>query len=466
MIAKVNSISAFDANDESSHLISFSWSDYGIRVTSLRCVIKLDDKVVYQKTITYADATGVFQFELLPISKETANPFPYNEMFKNGNTYHVWILGSTDGTFPDELTTSTMGYFECISAPSLSFTNLEGSANDDGTYTFKMNYHQDEGRKIDSLTVKFRANIQSESVSTTIPVYAIELDGENNATIEYTASNISNSQLYYVQAYGSCDGGMTFDTGVQAFSPVEEGYQDYHFISALNMSESGGIRVSTNIISANGSLYDEYGNFINTEEQNGKTVVPESIRPTNGDNTAIDLTGKKLVYNKGYIINGNFDFLVHCSNLKKNQVFMTFEYLKSDGTPLNNPNVVGSLYYREGHNGQERTHGFFEYVVESTYEDDYGFTFKNKRTYLSNPMPLAQWSSYKNKTWGELQDGSWDQFLDKRWYQYVDKPWTYFVTKTWGGLETGNNFGREFGIRVSRIDDYYNVKCIAYDLLS
>lgn len=465
MIAKVNSISAFDATDESSHIIGFSWDNYGVRVTSLRCVIKLEDKIVYQKTITYADATGVFQFELLPMGKETSTPYPYKEMLQNGNTYHVWILGSTDGTFSDEMTTSNMGYFECISAPSLNFTNLDGSVDDGGTYTFQMNYHQDEGRKIESLTVKFRANIQSESVSTTIPVYNVELDGDNNATVEYTASNVSNSQLYYIQAYGSCDGGMTFDTGIQAFSPVEGGYQDYHFISALNMKDSGGIRVSTNIISANGSLYDENGNLINTEEQNGKTTVPESIRPIDGSTDSIDLTNKKLVYNKGCIINDNFDFLVHCSNLKQNESFLSFEYVKSDGTVLTNPNTVGKLYYREGYNGYDYYHSFFEYIVESTYTDDLGYVNKNKRIYLSNPVPLAKWSTYSDRVWGDLKDGSYDTFEDTRWYQYLDKAWSYFVTKSWIGLATGNNFGREFGVHISRTNNTYNVETVAYDAI-
>ena len=457
MIAKVNSISAFDATDESSHTIGFSWDDYGVRVTSLRCVIKLEDKIVYQKTITYADATGVFEFELIPITKETSTPFPYTQMFQNGNTYHVWIIGSTDGTFNDKLTTSKMGYFECISAPSLSFDNLEGSVESDGSYTFQMNYHQAEGRKIESLTVKFRANIQSESTSTTIPIYAVTLDDSNNATVEYTVSNISNSQLYYIQAYGSCDGGMTFDTGTQAFSPVDEDHQDYRFISALNMSDSGGIRVSTNIIPAIASLYDENGNLVNTEEDNGKTIVPNSIRPSDGNEESIDLSNKKIVYNKGYIINKDFDFLIHCSNVKLNERFMEFEYLKADGTALTNPSVKGMVYYREGYNGYDYYHGFFEYIVESTYTDDSGNKFKNKRIYFSDPIPVATWGYHANKTWGS--------FEEKKWYQSSEKAQLLISEKTWGDLVTGRNIDRQFGVRISRIDNYYGVKAIAYDSL-
>lgn len=465
MIAKINSISAFDATDESSHVISFSWDNYGVRVTSLRCVIKLGTKVVYQKTITYADATGIFQFELLPMTKETADPYPYKEPLKNGNTYNVWIMGSNDGTFNDELTTSNMGYFECISAPSLYFTNLDGSADSNNTYTFKMSYHQDEGRKIESLIVKFRSNIQSESTVTTIPVYAVALDGDNNAEIEYTASNITNSQLYYIQAYGSCDGGMTFDTGVQAFSPVDEGYQDYHFITALNMKDAGGIRVSTNIISANGTLYDEYGRLVNTETENGKNPVPDSLRPDDGSTDSIDLTDRKLVYNKGYIINGDFDFLVHCSNVKQNQCFLTFEYVKADGTPLNNPNIVGKIYYREGFNGETYNHGFFEYEVEATYEDDYGYTHKNKRIYFSTAIPLTTWQFYKNRKWGDMRDGFWESYKDKRWYTFDTKPWSSLVSKTWGNMTLGTSFGREYGVRISRKNDYHSVKAIGYDAL-
>lgn len=442
MIAKINSISAFDATDEDSHTLSFSWDSYATRVTSLRCVIKHDNTLVYQKTITYADATGVFQFELIPKSKESTNPSPYKFSLKNGNTYKIWIIGSTDGTYNDELTTSNMTYFECISAPSLKFNNLDGSV-ENNSYTFNMTYYQTEGRKIESLLVKFRANIQSEATITSVPINDIELDENNCATVTYTITGVSNSQLYYVQAYGSCDGGMSFDTGTQAFSPVESGYQDYHFISALNMSDSGGIRVSTNIISANPLLYDN-GNLVNTEESSGRVYVPSFIRPSSTNTDSIDLHNRKLVYNRGYIIDGDFDFLIHCRDMKPNTCIATLEYLTQDGKTLENPNVVGKIYYREGYNGTDDYHSFFEYIVEGTYIADKGTgqeaTVKSKRIYFSTAIEPVNWDYYENAAWSTL------------------------TSITWSDMHLGLGLSREFGVRITRSGEYYSVKCIAYDL--
>lgn len=441
MIAKINSISAFDANDNDSHTLSFSWASYATRITSLRCIIKLKDEIVYQKTITYADATGVFQFELLPKNKESDNPSPYKKDLENGNIYNVWIIGSTDGTYNDALTTSNMAYFECISSPSLRFNNLNGSV-ENGSYTFQMTYYQAEGKKIESLIVKFRANIQSEATTTSVFTNNLELDENNNAIVSYTVNNINNSQLYYIQAYGSCDGGMSFDTGTQAFSPTDAGYQDYHFISALNMSDSGGIRVSTNIISANPSLYDENDNLVNVEENDGTIYVPSSLRPSSDDTASIDLNNKKLVYNSGYIINKDFDFLVHCRNVKLNESFAKFEYLSQDGEILENPNMVGTLYYREGYNGYSYYHGFFEYVVDSTYTTEDGVELHSKRIYFSEPLPLMTWKLYENYSWSSIASSTWEEVL-------------------LGTIVVD----REYGIRISRVGEYYSVKCVAYDSL-
>ncbi len=395
MIAKINSIASFDATDGNTHIIRFSWNSLDATITRLKCIIKLRGELVYEKIITYTNSTGVFQFDLIPKEKDTTLPSPYKKDLENGNTYNIWVLGSKTESFDDEITEFNQSYFDCISAPSVKFTNLDGSVMN-GEYVFKILYHQEEGRNISNLNIKFKSNIQSNSDIIPVSVNDVSLDSDNNAIISYTVSNVVNSQLYYIRAYGSCVGGVSFDTGSQFFAPVEEGYHDYHFISAVNMAESGGIRISTNIVSANGLLYDENGNLVNTEELNGNTMIPNVLRVGGIENT-INLKKHKLVYNRGFILNSDFDFLLVCSNLEQNQEIASFEYLTQDGKVLANPNVTGRLFYREGYNGSNIYHGFFEWEVESKYTDDFGNKSTHKRIYLSNPITDTNWISNKDK---------------------------------------------------------------------
>lgn len=417
MIAKINSIASFDAKDGRVHTIRFSWESLDTTITRLKCIIKLKNELIYEKIVTYTNSTGVFQFDLIPKEKDATLPSPYKKELQNGNTYNIWILGSKTEDFDDEITELNQAYFDCMSSPSVSFTNLDGSVSNGG-YTFKILYHQEEGRNISDLNIRFKSNIQSNSTVVSIPVGDVVLDADNNATITYTVSNVINSQLYYVRAYGSCIGGVSFDTGSQFFAPIEGGYSDYHFISAVNMAESGGIRISTNIVSANGALYDENGNLINTEELNGTAMIPSVIKATDVAD-AINLKKHKLVYNRGFILNSDFDFLIVCANLVENQEIASFEYLTQDGKTLANPTVSGCLFYREGYNGLDSYHGFFEWVVESKYTDDSGNVSTHKNIYLSNPITDTNWNSHK-----------------------------------------ANIF---CGVRILREGNYYSLQCITYD---
>lgn len=451
MLARVHNIPSFDASKEESRLITFTWDDVTTKITYLRCIIKIDSwkgQTIYQKTISYSNETGVFEFELLPFSQDAE---PYTQKLLNGHKYFLWILGNNSDEFDDPLNYDSFVAFDCLSSPSIRFTNLDGSVDKYGNYVFNMIYHQEENREINTLKLLIRRGIQSESVEYDINSASdVIVYDNNNAEITYTVPNLSNEQVYYVRAVGSCVGGIEFDTGSWLFTPQSGEYQPYHFILATNLPEDGGIRIETDIASIKGLLFDKNDNLIPTEDLQNGAFIPDVIRPIkDGEKImdTIDLTNHYLVYNQGFVFQKDWAFLVVCSHMKQNQEILRFEYMDASGKTITNPNLTGRLYYRIGYNGNNVRRPFFEYEVTRTYTgtnvDNTIYNVSTKRRFFSKQAPDVMWNHYNDSSY------IWKDFVDNN--------------VTWQDVLDGNNVDRNYYVKISRINNYYKIEVKVFD---
>ena len=440
MLANIRTIPAFDAAKKESRTISFSWPDQENAPQYIDITIKNGEMLVYNKLVEIRAGQGDTSFALKPYSDSAEKQY-YSSPLENGHTYSVWINsyvkdGNNNLNFDEKYAT----HFECIATPTFSFANLEGTVGSSGAYTFEFNYHQDNGKPIEQLTLKLRSNTQTESTVYNVSVSQVSMDEQNDAVLEYTISNLKNNQLYYIQAIGATSGGLAFDTGLKVFAPYEEEYRDFQFISAQNLSKSGGIRLSTSITSATGQLYNSDNSAIQTENDAGKpitTVIPFV------DGDMVDLTKHTLVYNRGYIINDDFTICLICTRINPNTKVGTFEYKNRTSKKVENPIVVGELFYREGYDGSSVYHGYFEYIITSTYtgerSDGSKYETVTRRIYKSNVNDTFHWDNWKNKTFGQLSNFTWEQ------------------------LNAGVSAGGRIGVILNRKGEHYSVTTLTID---
>lgn len=438
MVANIQTINCFDSEIDEEQTVYFSWTDKTFIPRFITCIIKYNETLIYKKEVETISGQGTSSFVIRPYSKDKEF---YSSSFQNGTEYDIWITGSmkSDGN-SDKLTVRNATKFQCIKTPTFVFSNLEGAVLEGTGYNFKFVYHQDNGVPLEQLTLKIRANTQAESIIYTVPVTDASMNMDNNALVEFYVHGLKKELLYYVEALGRTSGGMKFRTGVHAFTPYYSDNQPYQFMNVQNLPEAGGIKINTNVISVDGELYrgDE---VVITEDFAGK-IIPDSIPYVGHD--MLDLTEDYyLSYRKGYSINGNFSLVLLCTSLTPNKVIAEFRYKSSS-----NPVVEGTLYYREGFNGTPDYHGYFEYVIKSTYSSPRSNGTTNTTT---------TYRTYRNGCFYKVNNERW---VNCDWKSYKEDKWKDFEKYTWTQLLVGMVEKNRMAVILSRKDNNYSLDAV------
>lgn len=157
--------------------------------------------------------------------------------------------------------------------------------------------------------------------------------------IAYSFTGLNNYSPYFIQCVGVTRLGMKCDTGRIPFIVKAENPEEYNLLYLHNKFDSGYMECSSNIICIqyNGSDTFEYD-----------------------DNTWINLTEKKLYYNKNFSIDGDFTLWIKGYDMYKNADYLT---LSSTSDSV----VVSGYVYDDG---QVRfkalvSNGMDKYVVYS-----------------------------------------------------------------------------------------------------
>lgn len=322
--ANIYPISPIDADIGGT--IRFNWS--GNQAFKNRCIIKDNDssEVVYDYTIE------TFKFEH-QIQLDQSNLI-------NGKKYNAFIIViDKAGTESDLQPLGTL--FHCLSTPSFQFSNVtDGQIISSSSYEFFLNYGQSENELLDSWSITLYSYSQMQ-VATSGTKYDTE-------QLSYLFAGFDNKKEYYIRGTGKTVNGMPLDTGFIKVSVTYEVRELFSLLEPTNLPDIGAIQIRSNIVSAEGHLEKE-GIYINGE--------------------CIDLRNNTLTYSEGFILKGDFSFILSFYGVKPNK-----EICKYIGE-----NLLLTIVFRISKFGTDEHMGCFELRIES-----------NGLSYIlySNPLEL------------------------------------------------------------------------------
>lgn len=316
MQASIYKIKPFDA--EIGTTITFSWT--GNQVFGNRCII-LDNETNEEVYNYYIDSHKLeHTLDLSQISEGK---------LINGKIYIAYItVYDKDGNESDR---QTMGQiFLCLKTPIYNFTNIiEGQILDSSSYGFQLEYAQENGELLDSwqITVYDMTNkVLSSS--------GVKYDTDN---LFYVFSGFTNKSQYKIRAIGETVNGMYLDTGYITFSVSYEKAAVFSMIDLTNLPRQGAILLHSNIISADGKAEKEPVTFI--------------------ENEYVDLTNNSVVYDEGFLFEGNFSIVLYAYHITPNVPF--FKFYSGD-----NDEFEGTITYRVGNIGTTDWVGYLELNVK------------------------------------------------------------------------------------------------------
>lgn len=306
--------------------IRFAWN--GNQAFKNRCIIKNNEtnEVVYDNTIE------TFKFEH-PIVLNQANLI-------NGQKYNAFI--SVFDKAGNESEIQQLGaLFYCLSIPVFQLSNVaDGQIISSSGYEFFLNYSQAENELLDSWAITLYSHSQTE-IATSGVNYEVN-------TLSYLFAGFENKKEYYVRATGKTVNGINLDTGLIKISVTYETRELFSLLEPTNLPDSGAVQIRSNIVSAEGHL-DKTAVYINGE--------------------LIDLRDNTLTYTEGFLLPGNFSFVMYFYGIRPNQELLL---LTGDG-------ILVRILYRLGKFNTDTLMGCFELQVERN-----GCTY----TLYSNPLVL------------------------------------------------------------------------------
>lgn len=449
MIANINSIKPFDALKTERITVQFQQPSsstpplyYKAKIFNLdsQSVVYSSNQVAYGSSASYSTYV---------ITKTIIN------QLRNGSNYKLIIQGSDkDGNEYDTITKTTSGsVFTCYKTPDINFTNLSNGQIIDDKYTFKFTYSQENGHRLLSGKFNLYAFTDLNNPLSSFDLSSTPLDKHNEAKYEVEVPGIKEDRLYYVEVIGQVtsagSGYMEFTSGYYQFKPINtKTYGQFNFMTAINNKIVGGIRLSTDIKSANGKLYDKDGNQIIIEGIDGKPTDLQKnyawIFPDGNKGLAIT-NGNVLKFDEGWVLNSDFSIFLIVTKMQTNDKIMTLKLQnnKQKYTDEIFSDVVGTLYFRTGRNRTLYQEGFFEQKVSNNYT--YPITNKNEeaekytfnRVYQSNSLGMSTYKSIRS--------------LQRSWQWYKNEG------ATWSGLGNGSMLENLFGVLIVRSGNYWSV---------
>ena len=257
------SVIPFDATTE--HIFKFSYT--GNQAQRNRLVIKNNQtlEIIYDKTI------NKYRLE---------HEIPANAL-KNGNTYSVKVqvfdVSGNESDFSNEI------IFTCLSTPIFGFKNLiSNQVIQNITYEITLTYSQAQGEKLNSFyVVLYDSNNQAVHQSST--KYSVD-------DLSYVLEGLTNSNAYYIAAYGQTVNGMSVATPRIPFTVEYLQPSVFSVIQLENDRTQGVINIKSNMILVEGK-YD------------GSPVY------VNGARISL-LNGIPVVFDEGFNLTANFSMQV------------------------------------------------------------------------------------------------------------------------------------------------------------
>lgn len=309
MQATIHSVPPFDALLGTT--IRFSWN--GNQAFKNRCIIKDNETnvTVYDNTIT------TFQFEhSIDLSKAK---------LKNGKKYNVYITVFDKGeTQSDVQAIGTL--FHCIKTPVFRFENIiEGQNLQASSYAATLSYSQESGELLNSWSITLYSRAHSV-LSTSGTRYEDDLT--------HTFYGFENNQEYSIRGQGETVNGIILDTGFINISVSYEVKDIFSLLVPKNLRKLGAIRLSSNIVSAEG--------------RGDKDIVYI-------DNSYADLRDNTIHFTDGFEASGNFSYVEKFCGMKPND---TIAVLYGD-------NIRITITYRIVKTSADITKSTFELMVSN-----------------------------------------------------------------------------------------------------
>lgn len=312
MQASIRPVAPFDATIGTT--ITFSWS--GAQVFQNRCIIRdnTTNEVVYDYTV------DSFKLEhAIELSEAT---------LVNGNKYDVYItVFDKDGNESDLQSIPTT--FLCLTTPVFQFTNCtSGQVLSSSSYTFMMEYAQENGEQLDSWSISIYNSSKILSITSGTQYDVDEL--------AHTFTGFNDATEYYVRGEGQTINGYLLDTG---YIPITVTFQFMNIFSLFdvkNLPELGAIFGQANISALEGKLTNNPV-FINDEY--------------------LDLSNDTLVYDEGFEIVGDFSIVVKAYNITPNVPLLVIH--GDDPTEC-----TLTVYYRVRYDSTGTLQGYFELQIQ------------------------------------------------------------------------------------------------------
>lgn len=467
MIANVNTILPFDANETETKEVSFTQTS-SAQITTYKVLIYQEmTQVQSSPTINrgISETSGVYTMNVKNLKNLN--------VLRNGQKYRIIVISvDSSGNYTETITKQTGQVFFCYTVPKITFLNLNDGQLINGTYIFKIRYTQADGVFMTSGSLQLYTLSDLTKPKVSIPFPKNQKLNEHQGiatTYEIPVSGLREGRFYYVGVTGLLaststgiggggSGYMRFESQIEQFKPFNENiYGVYNFMTATNNPIVGGIVLGTDIKSATGLLYDKDGNIIPIENIDG-TINDElfdenKIIFTNGDRGIIIRDGKQLKFNDGQSAKNDFSIILYLTHMDLNeQVFrMKLNKDPSEEVFADDPTIetTGALYWREGKHKSTEIHGYFQQVVETKYigpktEDD------------PNPIPMQYKRVYHSD---EISDCTQDKW---KIHQYSQNSFHNGETR-WRHLRTGIMLDDIVCVMIQRQDNKQSINAKRLD---
>lgn len=271
----IKKIIPFDADREKE--ISISWS--GNRAYANRIII-MDSTTL---EVRFDHKTDFPTFSL-------THKIPAGKL-DNGKEYIIQAQIFDEEDIPSPL--SAKVNFYTFQTPEFHFYNLpENHMITNASFDAVMYYFSPDWESIDNYQFYLYDATKKELIHSDV-LY-------DDMYLNYTFRGLENDCLYYLRCVGVTIHGMELDTGYVEVTVKYESPNTYSRIYAVNNPKQGCISVSTNLIILQYNGTDEF------EYHNGM----------------IDLIGKTLYYDEGFLVDGDFTLIIRGMHLwQTNEIF-------------------------------------------------------------------------------------------------------------------------------------------------
>ncbi len=285
----IKKIIPFDADKDST--ISISWN--GNRAYANRIIIKNNDtlETVYDDTVSSFSLTHTIPAYTLI----------------NGKEYIVQAQIFDRENIASPL--SAKAVFYTFKTPDFYFYNFpENHVLTNASFDASMYYFSSDWESIDNYRFYLYDSTKKELICSEI-LY-------DDMYLNYTYRGLESDTLYYIRCVGVTIHGMELDTGYVEITVKYDTPNTYSRIYAENNPKQGCISISTNLIIIQYNGTDEF------EYNNGM----------------IDLIDKTLIYNEGFLIDGDFTLIIRGMHL-----WQTNEILKMKND-IDNLSISSRIY--------------------------------------------------------------------------------------------------------------------------